>query len=274
MTLDWGQHNLSKVNGQWECDRCQWTWDNKPVSKCPGLPRYSWRTKPDNLLTKTQLGEQGLKLSPNQPERGCVQSGDNKKWWLLYDKAEAQAKQKKSAAVRSTRPLCPIGIDCLLVAAERGRPCPNKDYCAAQARPWKLPYQICRLQDGTCVLEVTLSYYTETERLEKQAVGFHESVRLPYTYLKDDEGQPVLCVVYCTNNEQKAAGWFNPESLPDSYWMWAAVKLGMNYKDFREYEWSKDCWSDWMQRREHFYSEGNLPEFPHCVLLQFHIRNC
>jgi hypothetical protein len=55
---------------------------------------------------------------------------------------------------KSRRYPCPIDINCELVAAERGRTCPNRDYCKRVAAPWEFPYDRTTLSDGTKVLAV------------------------------------------------------------------------------------------------------------------------
>ncbi len=266
-------HNLLKIPGGWECSCCLWKWSSKPLSECPGIPRYSWENKPACLQTKTQLGKQGLKLSPNQQVRGIVQSGDGKQWWELYDARETIAKQKKSPPSKSTRPPCPIGLDCLLVAAKVGKPCPNKEYCASLARPWKLPYQISQLPSGTRLLEVAIASYSETERIEKTSAGFEKALPLPYKFIADDRKQPVLCVTY-TSGEQESAGWLRATPLPSDYLMWVAVKQGISYQDFRETDWSDRRYMHWTQIQQDYYREweSTVIEYPHCILPPRHCK--
>lgn len=258
-------HQLLKIKGGWQCSVCCWIWTSKPASVCPGVPRYSWEGKPESLLTKTQLGKLGLKLAPNQKVCGVVQSGTGKEWWQLYDKTEALPKQKKSPPSKSTRPPCPIGLDCLLVAATRGKPCPNKDYCAHQVAPWKLPYEIRWLKDGTCCLLVVAQSRTTSEREEKEQCGWVEARHLPYQYCKGSEGQPLL-YVSTYSIEHKKGGWCQAEYLPDSYFAWAVVRMGMPYEEYRERDWYY-LFRDSPYSFEPMYKEEDLPEYPHCILL-------
>lgn len=114
---------------------------------------------------------------------------------------------------------------------------------------------------------VGLRCNTNAERTEKKAAGFEEAVSLPYTLIKDDEGQPVLCVSH-TSGKQEEAGWFRATPLPSDYLMWAAARQGMNYQDFHETDWDRQRWFHWTQRRENYYRdwEDTLPEHPHCIL--------
>lgn len=74
------EHELSETETGVTCQVCRQSWRRKPVSPCPGVPRYEWGQAPENLLTENQLAKR--RLNPG-PTRGVVGT------WFLYDLAEA-----------------------------------------------------------------------------------------------------------------------------------------------------------------------------------------
>jgi hypothetical protein len=91
-------HHLSRGHHYYHCAKCGWRWQSKPQSECPGVLRYEWHTKPEHLLSPTQLKMAGFSLAPDQPRRGMVQSGDGKRWHWLFDIQEAISKKGRSPA--------------------------------------------------------------------------------------------------------------------------------------------------------------------------------
>lgn len=174
-------------------------------------------------------------------------------------------KQKKLPVNRSTRPPCPIGLDCLMVA-EQGKPCPNKSYCSMVASPWSLPYKIEVWADGTQYMSVDITYSTQSERIEKEAAGFAEADSLPYLLIKSDLGKPILLVNWCRDWHEEH-GWFEPCELDFNYPLWVAARIGASYREFREVA-SKD--SDWWKHWGHSLArepyEPEIPSHPHCIL--------
>lgn len=77
------QHDLTKVNGRWTCGACRWKWQSKPYTRCPGLPRYTWDSRPDHLQSKTALDQEGFKLAEGQEPVACVLAGDALLTWRL-----------------------------------------------------------------------------------------------------------------------------------------------------------------------------------------------
>lgn len=267
------EHQIQKLGSKWyRCNICQWQWQSKPKTMCPGLPRYSWQSKPDTLGSKTELGKLGLQLVPDQKARGIVQAGDGKNQWLLYDKREAIAKPKRACAHQKqptlqkklTRQPCPIGLDCLLVAAVAGKPCPNKYYCSDQARPWKLPLEFTIQEDGTKCLEVNTSSSSFIAR-EQREVGFGNATKLPFDFVESDLSKPIL-VVDSYRSEHEEGGWFTSENLDRDYPCWVAARNGASYKEFQEVRKDDTWWNHWCHSLNRQPYEREIPQFPHCIL--------
>jgi hypothetical protein len=93
------EHNLTKLQNyegkRYHCTVCLWDWASKPQTSCPGMPRYSWETAPENLKTETQLKKMGLKS--NGEPKACVYSGDYSSVYLLYSVDEATPRRKPTA---------------------------------------------------------------------------------------------------------------------------------------------------------------------------------
>jgi hypothetical protein len=78
-------------SGKLVCSLCLWKWKTKPVSECPGVPRYSWGAQPEHLKTRTEL--LALKLKPGAAPAACryrqSKRGTEKAWIWFYDVREA-----------------------------------------------------------------------------------------------------------------------------------------------------------------------------------------
>lgn len=92
------KHNLTRVDGRWACSVCRWEWQSKPHTRCPGLPRYTWASRPDHMQTKTALDREGFKLAGGQQPVGCVLAGDNSRYFMLYDRGACEAKRTPTPA--------------------------------------------------------------------------------------------------------------------------------------------------------------------------------
>ena len=165
---------------------------------------------------------------------------------------------------KSTRRPCPIDINCELVAAERGKVCPNRDYCEHIAAPWRLPFVISRLQDGTRVMIVTTASYSmegEGIAVAQNIAGWANAAYLPFHYVNfSDMPKPVLFVRTFGVNHQNS-GWAESKPLGINYWRWAAVRIGMSYLEFYE----KDFyWSEYWDFQA--VVETPTPNHPHCIL--------
>lgn len=143
-------------------------------------------------------------------------------------------KKRSLVKTKSTRRPCPIEIDCELVAAERGKICPNRDYCEHLVKPWSLPYKISQLSDGTRVFEVRSGREAAVEgniEREQYLVGWCEPLRIPFYYgYVEGLTQPVLIT---TGSEYEPNyQWERAEVLPDQYHFWAAATMGITYQEF------------------------------------------
>lgn len=123
----------------------------------------------------------------------------------------------------SRRHLCPISINCELVAAVRGKTCPNRNYCKRLAAPWEFPYDLSILSDGTRVLTVSF-FFLSPNRTKYQNAGWYKAQKLPYFYADRPEyNKPVLIVainpIYHPSEELKKCGWQNAEDLTDNFYM-------------------------------------------------------
>lgn len=134
---------------------------------------------------------------------------------------------------KSTRRLCPLDIDCELVAAERGKVCPNRDYCEHVAAPWVLPYRQYFLSDETKVLMVDNCGRHKpkgTPDHEKYKAGWDSAETIPFKYIRiPDFSKPILLVLF---EPEINSGWAEAKPLGERYEMWAACQLGISYPEF------------------------------------------
>ena len=172
--------------------------------------------------------------------------------------------------MKSKRIECPIGIDCLLAAAQRGKPCPSRSDCKRLAKPWNLPYTIETWADGTkcLVVEVGATVFTGIEHLEKQEAGYRDALRLPYNYICiSGLENPVLMV----ERYMSVEGWHSGEELMPNYFRWIAARKGANYTDFVDnyMDFSEDIYSShypYQEAMEYRTRYLSVPNYPHCVL--------
>lgn len=80
-------HQIERRDGRYYCTVCVWSWQSKPDTSCPGVPRYNWGGVPAELHSKTGLHKR--KLEPGGPPRGCVMNVYDGSYWWLYDEREA-----------------------------------------------------------------------------------------------------------------------------------------------------------------------------------------
>lgn len=80
-------HNLLKANGKWKCTVCSWEWKSKTATLCPGVTRYDWSTKPQNLKTVVELKR--LNLKPKAEVKGTIFSMKSGFYWL-YDEKDSE----------------------------------------------------------------------------------------------------------------------------------------------------------------------------------------
>ncbi|WP_144405758.1 hypothetical protein [Aliterella atlantica] len=133
-------------------------------------------------------------------------------------------RKKAPRAIRtSRRHPCPIDINCELVAAERGKTCPNRNYCKSVAAPWEFPYNRSTLPDGTEVLIVSFSFLSPY-RATYQEAGWYASQELPYFYaVLPEDNKPMLVVAIdpIGHGAKKIieCGWQNAEDLTDDFYI-------------------------------------------------------
>ncbi|MBN1286258.1 MAG: 3'-5' exonuclease [Anaerolineae bacterium] len=95
------RHQLTLTGDGYRCEICRWTWKTPPVSRCPGLPRYSWNRWPGHLMTKTQLDRAGYSTGKTALPKpvGVVAFARSRDGWLrLYDVREAVPRRPLTAA--------------------------------------------------------------------------------------------------------------------------------------------------------------------------------
>lgn len=157
-------------------------------------------------------------------------------------------------------------MDCLGVAAQKGKPCPNKFYCAQLASPWSLPYKTSVWADGTKYLKVDISYSTQSERIEKKTAGFAEADSLPYLFIHSDLGKPILFVDW-SRDWHEEHGWMEPCELDFDYPLWVAARNLRDYSEFRQVG-KKDhrWWKHWSHSLNREPYEPETPNYPHCIL--------
>jgi DNA polymerase III subunit epsilon len=87
-------HCLEYSEGRYHCTVCLWTWQSRPKTHCPGIPRG--RRSP-HLLTYTQLRAKGLKPRDRDKPDGCYWRSSSTEWIWLYDEREALKRRKETA---------------------------------------------------------------------------------------------------------------------------------------------------------------------------------
>lgn len=166
---------------------------------------------------------------------------------------------------KSTRRPCPLDIDCELVAAERGKVCPNRDYCEHVAAPWLLPYNLGGLRDGTRCLTVNIGLpgYCEegSQKSEQIKAGWASGCLIPFYHFKMPGFLDPILVVY--RNTHYTSEWGAAKDLGTKYQMWRAVKLGMSYSDFYTKDFSDEAYFDCWQYE---CIQEPQSEYPHCIL--------
>ncbi len=137
----------------------------------------------------------------------------------------------------SRRHPCPIDINCQLVAAERGKTCPNRNYCKQIAAPWEFPYYRSILSDDTKVLTVNY-FFLSPNRTAYQEGGWYKAQNLPYFYVEKPEyNKPVLVVaidpIDHPSKKLRECGWQNAEDLSDNFyisdWLYKVEPPQSNY---------------------------------------------
>lgn len=82
------EHQLQKLDSKcYRCYACQWQWQSKPRTRCPGVRRYDWSNKPEHLQSKSDLKKQNLK--PKSEPVGCIWLVKSNQWLSLYDRNDA-----------------------------------------------------------------------------------------------------------------------------------------------------------------------------------------
>ncbi len=96
------QHQLKRMGGKWQCERCAKEWESKPRSSCAGMRVWnSWDIDWERLATVTGLRRRGLRLAPGQHPAGCYErSAGRPRRVLLYWIKEAVPARPLSAAQR------------------------------------------------------------------------------------------------------------------------------------------------------------------------------
>lgn len=102
------EHQLAVIDGGGlRCTVCLHAWKRQPVHACPGVPWYEWENAPEQLKTKTQLREMGLRLKKDARPAGCLWYGKSSSWVWLYEVSQAEerpaASEKQLAAAEKAR---------------------------------------------------------------------------------------------------------------------------------------------------------------------------
>lgn len=84
------KHDLKTTPQGFTCLLCSWTWGVKPVSECPGVPRYTWTSKPADLLTRDGLLERGMEPPSSAHRRGVIWSVRESVYYDLYHVADGK----------------------------------------------------------------------------------------------------------------------------------------------------------------------------------------
>src|ERR1700730_14352108 len=80
-------HQFQRRQNCWQCKVCQWSWDKKKRSRCPGVIRYEFGAWPAHLKTAGELSRFGLQI-PSAPD-GCYYQRLDPHWLWLYDERKA-----------------------------------------------------------------------------------------------------------------------------------------------------------------------------------------
>ncbi|KYC42055.1 hypothetical protein WA1_18815 [Scytonema hofmannii PCC 7110] len=82
-------HDLIKTESGWKCKVCDWLWQSKPKTECPGITRYGWN-HPDCLKTKIELHKKNLKPKDKTKPDACIYSQKSCCWIWLYDEKNCE----------------------------------------------------------------------------------------------------------------------------------------------------------------------------------------
>ncbi|MFL9467111.1 MULTISPECIES: hypothetical protein [Scytonema] len=82
-------HDLIKTDSGWRCKTCDWLWQSKPKTECPGVVRYNW-VHPERLKTTTDLHKKNLKPKDENKPDGCIYSQKSRLWIWLYDEKNCE----------------------------------------------------------------------------------------------------------------------------------------------------------------------------------------
>jgi hypothetical protein len=93
-------HCLESIEGRYRCTVCLWTWQSRPKSCCPGIPRG--RRSP-HLLTYTQLRAKGLKPRDRDKPEGCYWRSSSTEWIWFYDEREVLPRRKETTKQKEAR---------------------------------------------------------------------------------------------------------------------------------------------------------------------------
>lgn len=155
---------------------------------------------------------------------------------LNFQKQVLMNRKQASKAIRTSRRRpCPIDINCELVT-ERGKTCPNRDYCKRVAAPWDFPYRLGTLADGTRVLIVSYFFLSDHKTYYHEA-GWFTSQELPYFYAEAEDNTFMLVVaidpIHHSATEMRKIGWQNAEDLTNnfylSYWFYRVEVPNCSY---------------------------------------------
>lgn len=87
---------LHELTEQGACTRCGLAVHGSArrwASDCPGVPWYAWERIPPELVTRTTLAREGLRLAPGQGPAGYYVAWEYRAYRLLYDRGQAIAKR-------------------------------------------------------------------------------------------------------------------------------------------------------------------------------------
>ncbi|MUH00828.1 hypothetical protein F7734_54590 [Scytonema sp. UIC 10036] len=82
-------HDLIKTESGWKCKVCDWLWQSKPKTECPGVTRYNW-LHPDCLKTTIDLQKKNLKPKDENKPDACIYSQKRCFWIWLYDEKNCE----------------------------------------------------------------------------------------------------------------------------------------------------------------------------------------
>jgi len=92
-------HEMEKVEGEYRCTVCLWTWKQSPSSICPGVPRRS----ADYLLTYTQLHTKHLKPVDRAKPDACYYQSKTREFIWLYDERVALPRRQETEKHKAAR---------------------------------------------------------------------------------------------------------------------------------------------------------------------------